>query len=85
MLPPSSKREAQQTSWNMMIKTIMILATEDGRNRSAFNPPPQGNETLAEWQHGSVGHRLFVVETIVALAFSFSSCDRGMRIIIKRG
>ena len=71
MLPPSSKREAQQTSWNMMIKTIMILATEDGRNRSAFNPPPQGNETLAEWQHGSVGHRLFVEETIVARAFSF--------------
>ena len=68
-----------------MIKAIIILATEDGRNRSAFNPPPQGNETLAEWQHGSVGHRLFVEETIVALAFSFSSCDRGMRIIIKRG
>ena len=71
MLPPSSKREAQQTSWNMMIKTIMILATEDGRNRSAFNLPPQGNETLAVWQHGSVGHRLFVEETIVARAFSF--------------
>ena len=71
MLPPSSKREAQQTSWNMMIKTIIILATEDGRNRSAFNPPPQGNETLALWQHGSVGHRLFVEETIVARAFSF--------------
>ena len=47
-----------------MIKTIMILATEDGRNRSAFNPPPQGNETLAAWQHGSVGHRLFGEESI---------------------
>ena len=34
-----------------MIKTIMILATADGRNRQAFNPP-QGNETLAVWQHG---------------------------------
>ena len=55
MLPPSNKRGAQQTSWNnMTIKTIMNPATEDGRNRQAFNHPPQGNETLAVWQRGSV-------------------------------
>ena len=58
----------------MTIKIIMNPATEDGRNRQAFNHPPQGNETLAAWQRG---HRLFVEEMFGARASPSVRVTRG--------
>ena len=58
----------------MMMKTIMNSATEDVRNRQAFNHPPQGNEALAVWQRG---HRLFVEEMFGARASPSVRVTRG--------